>query len=169
MFIYPPIFNVHVQVCPAYAWPGKVDFLQGLEVYTSHIEKKCRAVSLTDRAGERNKSQPEYLSYCKQCPSGLYVLEPCINKQWIPKGSGVDEWEFTTALLHKVSGMAFIEFILQIAVPHRPLVTTVVYFIVVKWPNNVASLTRYNKEMLTMSRKQISSLPNLVSHLLPLV
>lgn len=65
--------------------------------------------------------------------------------------------------------MASIAFILRIAVPPRPLDTTVVYFIAVKWPNRAGSLNRFNKEVLVVSTKQISSLPNLVSSLLSLI
>lgn len=74
-------------------------------------------MSLKVIAGERKKKQPEHLSYCKQCllthPLGLPVLEP-LDKQALDSHWSAGKWEFTTALLY-VSGMALIEFILQIA------------------------------------------------------
>lgn len=87
-------------------------------------------MSPKDRGGERKRSN---LSICHivSSLSGLHVLEP-LYKQALGSQRAWGKWEFTKALLYKVSGMALIEFILQMAVTHRPLDTTVVYFIVIK-------------------------------------
>lgn len=136
-------------------------------VYTSHVEKKWRVVSLKDIAGERKEKQPERLTYCKQCPLthplGLPILEP-LYKQALDSHRSVGKREFTAALLY-VSGMALIEFILQIAAAWYR--STLVCFIVVLWPCGVASVSRFNK-VLIVSKQQISSLSHLFSQFLPL-
>lgn len=136
-------------------------------VHTSHVENKWRVVSLKVIAGERKKKQREHLSYCKQCPLthplGLPVLEP-LDKQALDSHWSAGKREFTTALLY-VSGMALIEFILQIAAAWY--CSTLVYFITVLWPHGVASLSRFNK-VLIISKQQISSLSYIFSQFLPL-
>lgn len=136
-------------------------------VYTSHVEKKWRVVSLKDIAGERKEKQPEHLTYCKQCPLthplGLPILEP-LYKQALDSHRSAGKREFTAALPY-VSWMALIEFILQIAAAWYR--STLLCFIVVLWPCGVASVSRFNK-VLIISKQQISSLSHLFSQFLPL-
>lgn len=110
-----------------------------------------------------DEQQAENLSYCEPCPLGLHlhVAEPLCKQALHSQRTG--KWEFTTALLYKVSGLASMECILQIVFTHRHLMIPLLCISVVEWHNCVAPSIDLTQEVLTGSEKQVSFLPRLVS------
>lgn len=123
---------------------------------------------ILERAGERKNKQPGPLSCCKQWPSGLHILEPLYTLASDSQRTS-ERWGFTAAFLYEGVGWHWVQLLSRERLLPGHLITPVVYFIAVKWPNHAASPNRFNKDVLVPSAKQISSLPNLVSSLLPLI
>lgn len=151
---FPSGFNIHIKLCPVCAWPSKVDSLLGIEWRV----EKWRVVSLKDRASERKNKQAGRLSYCQQCPLACTCTIESPVQASIAGECGIHrsltiqgEWYSLGQVYSPISCYS------QATWCHGFV------FVVVKWPDSMASSVVWTKKFLLHLQSTFFPFPNLFS------